>query len=235
VAVLFNITHDANNLDEYDSVVDDGGDLATGTPGLAGTTAKMEATIDDTASIYGQKNQSAPASNEIRLRFYVDPHSLSMGHADHFCLCRSSIGATDLISVWLYYSDTFGYRIYSFFYDDDGLLDSVLTDITDAEHYVEFHIERASSDVASDGRQRLWVDGEIIHTEDDVDNYDKFGSITYWRLGAVVGLDEGTSGTLYLDEFKANDDGSEIGPVAGIAGPLVGRVPVGSLVHGGLV
>ena len=38
----------------------------------------MQMVIDDTTSMYGQMDISAPSSNEIRLRFYIDPNSLTM-------------------------------------------------------------------------------------------------------------------------------------------------------------
>ena len=85
--------------------------------------------------------------------------------------------------------------------------------ITDAPHWIETHIERATSDVASDGRARWWLDGTLIRTDDHIDNYDVFGNITDVRIGAVMGIDAGTSGTFYLDEFRANNDGNRIGPV----------------------
>ena len=61
---LFNVTHDANNLNEYDSTVTDGGDLSTGTPGLASTTARMEATR---SSVDALKNRISPVKTQRML------------------------------------------------------------------------------------------------------------------------------------------------------------------------
>lgn len=141
-STLFNITHDANNLNEYDSTVTDGGDLSTGTPGLAGSTAKMEALIDDATAIYGQKNQTAPASNQIRYRFYIDPNSLTMGtnEAFKFASSNTSISPWELFDVKL--QETTGdYYLNILYFNDSDYLDQDVQMVTDAAHYVEIHVE----------------------------------------------------------------------------------------------
>lgn len=213
MAELLNITHDGNNLNEYDSTSTDGGDLSTGTPGLASTTAKMELLIDDTNNIYAQKDQTAPASNQIRFRFYIDPNGLTM--ADDENLVCFFLGTSDysmLHSILLHHA-TGVYKIVSREYEDDDTGGWHSFTITDAEHYIEVHIERASSNVASDGQARLWIDGNLEDTATALDNYDKFATLN--KLRACAFSFTGTpAGTFYLDEIKANDDGSEIGPVA---------------------
>lgn len=214
MAILFNITHDADNLDEYDATQTGAGDLSTSTPGLADTAAKMDVLIDDTGAIYGALLVSSPASGQIRVRVYIDPNTLTMADGDLFTFCRlqvTSLGHP--IHLMLYYSDPdYQIRLVS---DDDGYnwnTTSFYT-ITNEPHYIEAHVVQG----AGDGTAELWIDGDQKQKLTGIDNQDAFDNIHHIRLGAIHGLDVGTSGTLFLDELKANDDGSEIGPV-----PLLG-------------
>lgn len=83
--------------------------------------------------------------------------------------------------------------------------------ITYAEHCLEFHLERASSEGAEDGRLRMWIDGHLEGTANNLDNYDLWSNIAALRMGVVGRVDASTFGILCLDGLKANDDGSVIG------------------------
>jgi len=45
-------------------------------------------------------------------------------------------------------------------------------DITNAAHYVEVDVQRASSAIAGDGTTRLWIDGTLKETVASIDLYD---------------------------------------------------------------
>lgn len=214
---IFNITHDANNLNEYDSTVTDAGDLSTSTPGLADTTAKMEALIDDTTPIYGDKTFSY-TTRFLRIRLYVDPNNLTLPSGKAFAvLYLSASGPSTRAYVQLRY-DGSNYEIQAAYRDDSGTdRKTGAYDITNEEHYVEVLWARATGVTALDGYVSLWVDGALQETLGSLDiwNYSRPSSA---RIGAANWIDTGTSGTLHLDEIKANDDGSEIGPV--VAAPL---------------
>ncbi len=111
---------------------------------------------------------------------------------------------------------------------DDNLSSQTLGpyDISDAEHYVEVLVTYASGPSANDGVMTLWVDGSQQGTDTTLDLYNTTKP-NEARLGAVVGIDSGTSGTFYLDEFVLRDDDTEIGPVSG------GGVPIGAIAMGG--
>lgn len=222
---VFNITHDADNLDEYDAIVTDGGDLSTGTPGLAGTTAKMEALIDDTNSLYGEKSV-AFSTSDFRLRVYVDPNTLAMDNAEGFTFCRSFdlVGGlyNSLIIIYLRY-DGSSYEIGAGTYDDVGGEEwGGPFDVSDGPHYVEFYAERS----ATVGRVRVWIDGVAKwDTGAGLDNYDLFAAQDAIRFGSYFFNGTPGPGTVYLDEFLANDDGGEIGPVVppGLSIPVAMR------------
>lgn len=213
MAVLFNITHDANNLNEYDATETDFGDLSTGTPGLAETVAKMEAYIDSIDSMYGRVDFSLSTS-DFRIRFYLDPNGVSMddGETWYPLIVRTPDDPWNLYQVG-YLQASGNQELVLVSYEDDSTETwGSQFDIPDEEHYIEVHTERAESAISPTGRNRIWLDGVLKDTHDTLDNYDLWATVHEARFG-VAGPDANTSGTVYLDELKANDDGGLIGPV----------------------
>lgn len=214
MSLLWWVNHETGDLTQYDSTVTDSGDLSVDVASkLAGTKYGLSCLIDDQTSIYGQKNQTAPTSNEVRYRFYIDPNTLTMANADTFqvCILSSSGPQTTIMRAALRYTTAGGYFIRGQPFDDAGALATDDTAITDAEHWVEVHVERATGAATNDGRVRLWVDDNLEATWSSVDNFDVFGNMTNVRLGAASGIDVGTLGTLYLDELVFRDDSLKIG------------------------
>jgi hypothetical protein len=85
--------------------------------------------------------------------------------------------------------------------------------ITDAPHYIEVKLTRATNSTSVNGSLELWIDGAIKETLSGYDNYDQFVNFQEVRFGAVANLDIGTSGTCYFDQLVINNDGGIIGPV----------------------
>lgn len=165
------------------------------------------------SSGYGRKTQ-ADTTRHYRLRFYLDPNTLTMAGADSFTCCRiaSSFGGNVVADVYLQY-DGANYEFDGAVYDDAAAATGfTATDITDAPHWVEVYVLRAETNVSSDGELTWWIDGTEIESVTGLDNYDLFLGMTETQLGAVAGVDAGTSGTFYVDELEANDDGGPIGP-----------------------
>lgn len=231
---IFNITHDANDLDEYTSIVTDGGDLSTGTPGLASTAARMEALINDTTVIYGQKDFTQITATAYRFRFYIDPNTLTMGAGEDFRVCRLQAGNS--VRSWVSLQYDGGYEIRAGIINDD--VEGKMTDwydVTDAEHYIEVLVEYGSGADENDGELTLWIDGVQRENRGGLDIYN-ISKPDGARLGAVKDLDVGTSGTLFLDEFVFRDDDIEIGPApAGVAMPIFAIDGIHSAVFGGQV
>ena len=74
MGALFNVRFNDNNLDELDATYNSGATLETGTPGLAGSAAKMELTIDSGDVAYGEMNYFTVTTGETRQRFYLGPN-----------------------------------------------------------------------------------------------------------------------------------------------------------------
>ena len=74
---VFDVTHNAGNLSEYDATVTDGGDLSAAVgAAMAGSDYGLQAVIDDTTKVYGRMDFSL-SSSAFRYRFYFDPNGLS--------------------------------------------------------------------------------------------------------------------------------------------------------------
>lgn len=218
MAILYDIDLEAGNLNEFDSSTTDGGDLsAHADAALAGTTVGMKLVVDDANAIYGVcDGVNGPLSN-IRFRFYIDPNSLTMGANEMFQV--ATVNATDAPYVFaivqLLYSS--GYYIRLRVIDDGSTgVDIQTTAITDAPHYVEVLLSRASGADANDGVATIWIDGSQVGTKTDWDNYTRMANVTYMRFGAIAEIDAGTSGTFYMDQIVIRDDATEIGAYAAV-------------------
>lgn len=220
MAGLFNIQLEAD-LSEFDSTVTDGGDLSqSAAAALAGTSGGLSLLIDDTTYIYGRKNITLSTSY-LRFRFYIDINSLTMADGDNFRVVSINCSASPWLLTYIsLIRSGAAYLIQVVANADNGagrVLASVV--VSDAEHYIEVMVKKASSDSANDGEIHWWIDGVFQSSRTDLDSYDGWSVVNSARLGAHS-LDAGTTGTFYLDEFKANDDGGEIGAVvAGGAAP----------------
>jgi len=76
-------------------------------------------------------------------------------------------------------------------------------------HVIEIEWQTASAPGANDGFLTLWIDGVLKETIGSADN-DTL-TIDEARLGATSGIDTGTSGSMYFDQFESHRD-TYIGP-----------------------
>lgn len=219
MADLLEIRHEDDDLSEYTATA--GADIETSAASaLAGTNYGLSLLLDDVTASYGYKTISL-TTNDLRIRIYIDPNSPSMADNDWMTILRvtsdTPVGPRLLECRFRYDDPDLGIQTRSFV-DTGSLDDTALATITDEPHYIEFHVERAASNVSGDGRLRTWIDGALQNTISNLDNYDDFPDAERIYFGDVVGINATTTGTFYMDEFKANDDGGEIGPVAAAGG-----------------
>lgn len=78
-------------------------------------------------------------------------------------------------------------------------------DITDEPHYFQIFVTRAATDSSLDGIVDFYIDGALMETNTDIDNYDLFGTIdSIYATGTA--LEVAMSGTTYyLDEVLLED------------------------------
>jgi len=217
MTVIVDIDHEIGDLSEYTSTVEDSGDLSVESgAALAGTGYGLQLNIDDTVVIYGIFTlQSNNTSGVLRVRFYIDPNDMTIGDGDSFFVqnCLNNLSST-LSVIELQYDSGVGYGIKAAIRDDANAYHYSSTyTISNAEHYIEYKLIRATNSGSGDGSIQLWVDGVDKETVASIDNYDKFSELRIVHLGAYYGIESGTTGFLYLDELIVNDDGGEIGPL----------------------
>lgn len=226
MGVIIDIDIEAGNLDEFNSTSTDEGDLsAHADAALAGTNYGMKLVINDATAIYGQITQGDTGTGDLRIRYYIDPNTLTMSDGDKFEIHYWGSG----VSPWVNYTMSLeksgsDYQLTIKPYNDAGSLAEDSAVITDDPHYVEIYIHQATNNSSNDGTIEWWINGVSKGTWTNVDNYDVFAGSDNMRFGMCSGRDEGTSGTFYIDQIKANNDGSEIGahsPPAGI--PILRR------------
>lgn len=220
MSVIVDIDLEAGNLTEFTSTSTNGGKMsAAAGAALAGTSYGLQFVISNTTTMYGMVDLApSDTSGKLRFRFYLDPNGLTMANSDLFTILGTyNSSSSGLAVVELYYTTGGGYQIRAKLNNDANSFTSTSSyAITDAPHYIECYLQRATNNGSSDGSLQLWIDGTSKETISGIDNYDKFVNFdkVYWCADQI---DAGTSGTFFMDQLIINNDGSEIGPV--VSGP----------------
>lgn len=210
MAEVFNITHEIGDLSEYTATATDGGDLSVENGAALVGSYGMQAVIDDTNGMFGEKEYTQISSGVYGWRFYIDPNGLSMDDNDAFYVCRITRQDTSgRADVQLRYDS--GYEILARVREDDGSYRSTGNyPITDDAHYVECLVEYASGPSGNDGTLMLWIDGVQKESITDVD-LDGRSQPDEAFLGPHSSIDATINGTFYLDDFVLRDDDTRIG------------------------
>jgi hypothetical protein len=199
--LIFADGFESDTLSAWTSNMNDLGDLrVSATAALVGSQG-LQALIDDTTAIY-VNDDSPNAETRYRARFYFDPNSITMTSGDaHFIFKGFMNTATDILQVE--FRNSLGaYQIRAKLLNDSSAF--VVTNwftISDASHVIELDWRAATAAGANNGGLTLWVDGlqQVDLTGIDNDTW----RVDRARLGALAGMDVGTSGTYYFDAFES--------------------------------
>lgn len=144
-----------------------------------------------------------------RIRIYYDPNGMSLTGAYHIEMVCLYGNALNQVLIYLEGTGpTYTLKVQVRRVGGSTTLTS--TTLTDAPHYIEVKLAKASGSGVSDGIARLEVDGTLIQELTNIDNFDVLTGITQVRLGKLY--QTGTiSGTAYLDEVVINYTGAAIG------------------------
>lgn len=214
MSILIDYDFEIGNLSECASTSGTGLSAAAAAA-LAGTNYGLAVEITDTSNRYIEANPGADdTSGVVSTRIYFDPNGLTMGSGNRFVLglWRKSSGQT-LAQLEIEWSGSAYEPRLSISNDSGGLTAQYGAVMNDAPHYIEVRLTRATNNTSSDGKIEWQIDGSDQTSVTGIDNYDRFSEFRSLLLGAVSGLDAGTSGTFYLDELIINNDGGLIGPV----------------------
>ncbi|MBL8093257.1 MAG: hypothetical protein JNL73_03735 [Anaerolineales bacterium] len=145
-----------------------------------------------------------------RARLYVDPNTLTMANGNAFYLMAIYTGTTEIGRVELQ-KVAAGYQVRVNARNDASVwTNTAWVNLSDAGHYLEIDWQAATAPGANNGSLAFWLDGAPQGTLSNLDNDTR--RVDLVRIGAVSGLDAGTTGTLYLDAFESRRT-SAIGPV----------------------
>ena len=202
--LIFADGFESGDLSAWSSKVTDLGDLmVTSAAALVGTKG-MQALIDDNHVLYVQ---DITPNNELtyNVKFHFDPNSISMAEMDtHTILSGQDFQGTTFVAamrVELRYSaGAYRIRAGARNYDLTWTNTRFFT-ISDAEHEIEVEWDAANPPGDNDGKLKLKIDGVLLGNRTGLNN-DTF-RIDRVRLGAVTGIDTGTRGTYYFDQFES--------------------------------
>lgn len=189
------------NLVAWSSSTTDSGDLAASTSSAAFGTYGMQAVIDDNTAIYVTDDVPA-AEPRYRARFYFDPNSITMASGNaHYIFIGYTGTSTAVLRIEFRFSSN-SYQIRAQLVNDSTTwTSSSWFTISDALHFVEVDWKAATASGANNGDLTLWIDGTQQANLTGVDNDTRV--IDRVRLGPVSGIDSGTRGTYYFDEFDS--------------------------------
>jgi hypothetical protein len=197
--LIFANGFESGNLGAWSSRVVDGGDLRVlATAAMKGAWG-MRARIDDNRAIY-VTDERPNAERRYRARFYFDPNSIRMvaGNSHYIFLGYSD---TSTIVLRLEFRRMAGvYTLRAGIRKDNGTwTNTSLYTIADARHYLEIDWRAATQPGANNGGLTFWIDGVLKANLTGIDNDTR--QVDRVRLGAMGGIDTGTRGVLYFDDF----------------------------------
>lgn len=207
--LIFADGFESGNFSVWTANTHDLGDLSVSASAALMGTKGMQAVIDDANTIY-VTDDTPNVEPRYRARFYFDPNSITMGSTDaHFIFKGFAGTGVDVFQVELRNSSGL-YQIRAKILNDSStfVVTSWFT-ISDAPHFIEVDWRAATGSGANNGGLTLWIDGVQQANLTGIDNYT--WRVDRARLGALAGMDAGTSGTYYFDAFESRRQ-NYIGP-----------------------
>jgi len=186
------------------------GDLSVSAAAALINNQGLQAVIDDTNSIY-LSDDSPNAEPRYRARFYFDPNSILMANADAHIIF-SGLKSTSTAVLRMEFSQSSGnyqLRVRVLLDDATTWVNTNWFTISDTPHSIELDWQAATAAGANNGGLTLWIDGMQQAALTGLDN--DTWRVDLARLGAVTGVDVGTSGAYYFDAFESRRQ-TYIGP-----------------------
>jgi hypothetical protein len=200
--LIFADSFESGNFGAWSRAVTDGGDLSV-TPGaaLAGSRG-LQVLLDDTVAIYATDDRPNSESS-YQVTFRLDPNSVPMNSGSAHTIFYGYVGAsTPVLRLDLRFANNSYYlRPYARNDASTWLAPAAWYAISDAPHQVELTWRAATAVGANNGRLRLVIDGVQKANLTTIDNDTR--RIDRVRLGAVVGIDAGSLGAYFLDDFAS--------------------------------
>jgi len=200
---------EAADLSKWDRRKTDQGDLGISPLAALTGTLGLQAVIDDNNAAY---LVDWTPQNEARYQasFKLDPNSITMAANDaHYLLYAYDTAGMGMLRIELLKPVMVrGYKIRVESLTDNGWNTTSFFSITDAPHTIKIEWKAASS--STSGSLQLWIDNVskqiISHIDNDTIRVDSV------KFGVVEGVDPGTRGTEYFDDFSSYGSVSTVEP-----------------------
>lgn len=200
--VIFNDGFESGNFSAWSSYFNGYGDLTASPAAALVGNYGLQAVINDNTGMYVQDDRPT-AESHFRGRFYFDPNSILMANNDYHLIFRGNNNSISTIfGINLKYSNG-SYSIVVDVFNDSGWIYRVgEAIISDAPHLIELDWFAASGAGANNGILTFWIDGNQIAIKTGLDN--DTHRLEWTRLGPLGGIDSGTRGTTYFDQYESN-------------------------------
>jgi len=200
--LIFSDGFESSNLSAWSASSTNGGNLLTSTSSALVGSYGVEARIVSNTAMY-LTDTTPGAEGQYRARFYFDPNSITMSNNNaHYILIGYYGASTQTVRIEFRYSSS-SYQIRAHVRTDSGTYQTTSWfTISNAPHYIEFNWLASTAYGANNGDLSLWIDGVSRQSLTGVDNDTQ--RIDMARLGPISGIDSGTRGTYYFDEFQSN-------------------------------
>lgn len=199
--IIFANSFESGNLAAWSSSVTDGGDLSASANAAMVGAYGMQALINNNTAIY-VTDETPAAESRYQARFYFDPNSIRMqsGNSHYIFYGYSGTSTVVLRIEFRYYKGSYQLRA--------GLVNDSTTwktsnwfTIGDSPHSINLDWRAATIAGAGNGGLTFSIDGTVKANLTLVDNDTR--RIDRVRLGAVSGIDNGTRGVYYFDDFES--------------------------------
>ena len=207
--LIFADGFETGNFSTWSSSATNNGALSVSTAATMVQLYGMQAAISSNTSIYVTDNSPVNEAH-YRARFYFNPNSISMAKGNsHYLLYGLNGNGVEVLRVEFGWSGT-SYRVRAgLSRNNSSWTDSSWFNISNAVHYIEIDWRAATASGATDGGLTLWIDGIQNANLTGISNDTR--RIETVLLGAVAGIDSGTSGTYYFDAYESRRS-TYIGP-----------------------
>ena len=207
--MIFSDGFESGSLTAWTSSVTNGGALSVSPSAALVGAYGLRAAINSNTAIY-VTDDTPSAEARYRARFYFDPNSISMSNGNaHYIFYGYSGTSTVVLRIEFRYATPSRQLRAALVNNATTWSTSSWFTISDAPHYVEIDWAAATAAGANNGYLTLWIDGtqraNLTGVANDTRRIDRV------RLGAVNGIDSGTRGTYYFDEFVSRRQ-TYIGP-----------------------
>jgi putative hemolysin len=208
--LLFSDNFETGDLSRWSSCKTDGGDLSvTSRARLVGNYG-LQALIDDNNKIFCT-DETPESEKKFQARFYFHPRSIQMANGDTHVIFQGIKGTSTSVTRIEFRKYQGNYQVRAGLLTDGGTWKSgSWKKITNARHYIELSWRASAAPNLNNGRIGLWIDGVSMGNLTGVDN--DTHRIDRVHFGPSVGIDAGTRGKYFLDDFVSRSDNQAIGP-----------------------